>query len=246
MTGQAERVGTLRGLAIHHRPAESLRLATAKGGACGSGGGMGHIFYARPRIIFFQKGAKEALDKNHCGVIIFSKMNPLSQALSQPPKTQAELADALGVSVKGLHTWVKRGLLSPHDPGLGRGNQHQWSWRNVFEALLIKHLKGRGIKLTVISALMDQLHERERQDGKSYLPTVVEREDGYFLDGFANGSIIICQTITGKHMAVAADLGIKEFVEKGKPGWDWDEVLDIHLVSIRHLVRQTNLIMLGL
>jgi DNA-binding transcriptional MerR regulator len=74
------------------------------------------------------------------------------------PLTLPQVAEAADVEYRTLHTWVKRGLLTPSfSASTGAGRPNLFSFQDTLKARILGHLRSAGIDLEMLERTAEGL-----------------------------------------------------------------------------------------
>ena len=62
------------------------------------------------------------------------------------------------VSVQRLHHWSAYGVFEPYDQGGGRGTTRKFSYQNLLEIIIAKHLSDIGLHINLLKSVMNKIH----------------------------------------------------------------------------------------
>lgn len=72
-----------------------------------------------------------------------------------------DAASLLGIKMQQVQYWFTKNLLSPYDPGTGRGTKRRLNFQNLVELLIIKKLFDRGVQIDFVLKILQQIKENE-------------------------------------------------------------------------------------
>jgi DNA-binding transcriptional MerR regulator len=85
--------------------------------------------------------------------------------------TLPEVADSVGVEYRTLHSWVKRGLLTPTHPANGTGHSARLTDDDVRVARLLARLRRAGCDIRVLKRAAEDVDATELYLGEGVVLT---------------------------------------------------------------------------